>query len=232
MPRFHRRVAELTQNAWFWLLDYAYVVRVEALSLVRRRPPASYLEGDTTLPAIILIPGIYESWYFMKPIGDVLSRVGYSVHIIDGLGYNRGSVDAMASVVAEYVKQHALTDCVIVAHSKGGLIGKYLLIHHNQNDAIKQLVTLNTPFSGSVYARLVPFRRVRIFKPDSKVLTLLAADSKANRKITSIYGRFDPHIPGGSPLEGAHNVRLSTSGHFQIMTDPRVHRAVLQAIQK
>jgi hypothetical protein len=37
-----------------------------------------------------------------------------------------------------------------------------------------------------------------------------------------VYGRFDPHIPEGSELVGAKNVRLETGGHFRILAHPRV----------
>ena len=53
---------------------------------------------------------------------------------------------------------------------------------------------------------------------------------EVNRRIVSVYGLFDPHIPGGSHLEGARNVQLGTRGHFLPLSDPRVHEAILEGI--
>ena len=93
------------------------------------------------------------------------------------------------------------------------------------------MVALNTPFGGSVYAYLLPLASLRMFAPTSALLTLLSKDEAANRRIYSIYGIFDPHIPGGSFLKGATNIRLPTYGHFRIIKDRKVHEALLDAVK-
>jgi hypothetical protein len=37
-----------------------------------------------------------------------------------------------------------------------------------------------------------------------------------------VYAGFDPHIPEGSELPGAKNVRLETGGHFRVLAHPQV----------
>lgn len=182
------------------------------------------------MPAVVLIPGIYESWTFMRPVADLLRDHGYDVHGVDTLRDNRGTIEDMAQRVDEHIRAEGVTSCVLVAHSKGGLIGKYLLAHHNAATVIQGLVAVNTPFSGSALARLVPLPAVRVFMPKSPQLVKLTAAAHVNASIVSIYGTFDPHIPGGSHLEGARNVRLETRGHFLPLSDPLVHRAILEAI--
>jgi len=232
MPRIYRFLVLGIRNGFYWALDYAYVLRVQAAALVHPNPPASYVQGRHGLPPLVIIPGVYESWYLMKPLLDFLVAAGYPLHIVSGLGYNRGSVEEMAAIVADYIKQHTLTDCIIIAHSKGGLIGKYLLARNSENGSIRGLVAVNTPFSGSLYAYLVPLPSIRIFTPHSKILTSLNANLLVNNKVASIYGRFDPHIPYGSHLDGARNIQLSTYGHFRIMAEKRIHQAVLEEIKK
>lgn len=92
-------------------------------------------------------------------------------------------------------------------------------------------MTVNTPFSGSALARLLPLSAIRVFLPHSPELTALTSQQEVNRDIVSIYGRFDPHIPGGSRLEGARNVQLGTRGHFLPLSDPEVHEAVLGGLR-
>lgn len=217
----------------YWYLDYAYVGFWQVRRLFHRYNAKKYRRNArSSFIPIILIPGIYERWHFMKPVADALHAAGYPVHVVQKLGLNRGSIDQMALRVRRYMDEQGIEQCVIVAHSKGGLIGKYLLAHHNRDHAIKRVIALNTPFSGSVYAYLTPLKSIREFTPTSRVVTELLANHLINGKVTSIYGRFDPHIPKGSHLEGAENIKLNVMGHFRIMSSKKVQRAVLQAVKK
>ena len=221
---------KLFRNSWYWLLDYSYVVTHQLKSFFDHSHPSQYRQKSTT--SIILIPGIYENWKFMKPIAKLLYAEGHDIHIIDGLGYNRGTVEAMAQVVSDYIASHHLNDVTLVTHSKGGLIGKYLLSVHNQSNVVNGLVALNAPFSGSRYAAIFPLKSLRIFVPTSEILMTLGNNKLVNRLIVSIYGRFDPHIPGGSHLEGAHNIELDTYGHFRIISDPAIHAAIVASVRR
>lgn len=214
---------------YFWGLDYWYVSYWQLHGLFHRYDANEYINSSSKKVPIILIPGIYERWQFMKPIIDVLYSRGYSVHVVDSLGYNTGSVEEMAQRVQAYIHKNKIDRYSIVAHSKGGLIAKYLVGIDSQ--VINKAITINTPFAGSVYAGLFPLRSIRSFLPTSAIITLLAKDITSNKKITSIYGAFDPHIPGGSFLNGATNIQLQTSGHFRIIKDPRVHTGLLRSLE-
>jgi pimeloyl-ACP methyl ester carboxylesterase len=61
---------------------------------------------------------------------------------------------------------------------------------------------------------------------------MLGEQLDVNSRITSIWGAFDPHIPGGSRLEGANNVVLRTSGHFRILRQPELISAVVAAAER
>lgn len=90
-------------------------------------------------------------------------------------------------------------------------------------------MTVATPFSGSVLARLVPHPVVRAFVPEDDTIVELAGRDEVNRLITSICPAFDPHIPSGSRLEGATNVPVAAMGHFRVLADPEVIDAVVAA---
>ncbi|GFZ93097.1 esterase/lipase family protein [Nesterenkonia alkaliphila] len=221
--------ASINLNAW--VRDYAYALSRQANGLLRRPDPLAYRRHGTGRPAVILLPGIYETWAFLRPVADVLRQHGYDVHPVVDLGYNGGTIEDMADLVESYLERNTISDCVLVAHSKGGLIGKLLLARRHRASAIRGLVAINTPFEGSPLARLLPLPALRVFLPRSPELTNLRANPRLNRQIVSIYGQFDPHIPGGSHLEGAHNVQLDTRGHFLPLGDAQVHTAVLEGIR-
>jgi hypothetical protein len=108
-----------------------------------------------------------------------------------------------------------------VAHSKGGLIGKHLMLGASGN-RITRMIAIATPFAGSVYANYLPTRTLRAFRPSDETIVMLGEGITANERIVSIYPRFDPHIPAGSFLAGARNIELPVAGHFRILSDPRL----------
>jgi pimeloyl-ACP methyl ester carboxylesterase len=226
----------LLRRAWAWTLDYGYVAFWQVHGLLVRDDPERYLALETPKDAggpkvpVLLIPGIYETWQFMRPIAAHLHRAGHPVHVVEKLGYNRGSIPAMAALAAEYLEERDLTDVVIVAHSKGGLIGKFLMTLPDSGRRVSRLVAINTPFSGSIYANFFVLPSIRAFAPRNRTLLSLGSNLEVNSRITSIYGSFDPHIPGGSFLKGARNIRLETMGHFRPIADHRVLKVVDEAI--
>lgn len=214
---------------YYWFLDYVYVTKEQIASIFSRSSPDKYRTSGGS--PVLLIPGVYENWRFMHSIALLLFNHGYDVHILDGLGYNRGSVEDMSTIVTSYIREHALSNVVLVTHSKGGLIGKLVLSTMAEKGFVKGLVAINAPFSGSKYAYVLPLRSLRIFIPNSKILVSLAQDTLINKFIVSIYGKFDPHIPNGSKLDGAKNIQLDTYGHFRVLNDPYVCKAVLESIR-
>jgi pimeloyl-ACP methyl ester carboxylesterase len=219
----------LSRCRW-WLLDYAYAAYWQLHGLLFRADPAPYLQAPRSDRPVLLIPGVYENWQFMHRIARRLHEAGYPVHVVKPLGYNRGEMGRMAALVAGYLRDADLRNVTIVAHSKGGLVGKRAMILPASAGRIRHMVAVGTPFSGSVYARLFLAPSIRAFSPRNRVLRALAADLSVNHRITSVYGAFDPHIPGGSYLAGARNIRLDSAGHFRILEDPQLSRILLQAL--
>jgi len=229
MHQFYRKLKTIGIDAYYWIMDYVYIFYWQTVGLIKKYDAKKYINDNSHKDPIILIPGVYESWQFMKPIADLLFTHGYSVHVVESLGYNTGSIEMMAERIQEYALKNHIEQYDIVAHSKGGLIAKYLL--NADVDTIKKVITINTPFAGSAYARLFPLRSIRLFLPTSAPIALLAKDILSNKKITSIYSAFDPHIPVGSHLDGATNIRIKSGGHFRIIKDSNVHEIILSTLK-
>jgi alpha-beta hydrolase superfamily lysophospholipase len=208
------------------LLDWAYAIRWQVRSLGPTTAD-DYLTGARQ--AVVVIPGVYETWHFMRPLMDVLHDRGHPVHVLTGLRHNVRPVPASAEDVMAYLREHDLHGVLVLAHSKGGLIGKYAMTRLDPDGRIDRMVAVSTPFGGSVYAELAPVRHLRAFRATDPVIAGLARELDANARITSVYGVFDTLIPGGSELAGARNMRLEVGGHFRILADRRTAVAVLQA---
>jgi hypothetical protein len=207
-------------------VDYYWAYRLRLFAL-RGHDPAVLLPG--TRRPVLLLPGVYETWHFLETVGLHLNALGYPVHVAT-FGRNLRPIPEMAELAGDYVEQHDLTNVAIVAHSKGGLIGKTLMLADDRGRRIASMVAINTPFGGSDYARLVPIRTLREFVPTHETIVTLAGNAAVNRHITSIYSSWDPIIPNGSVLDGATNLELPVTGHFRILDRPDLLSAVESAV--
>jgi len=208
--------------ARWWALDYLAAVRWQVGPLLRHHDPADYLLGRSGQRDVVVLPGIWETWRFLLPLVERLHAAGHPVHAVTALRTNGATVDSSADVVASYLEDHDLRDVLIVAHSKGGLIGKEVMVRPGSSPRVRKMLAISTPFSGSVYAPYLVLPSLRAFSPRDPTTVRLAAEREVNARITSIWAAFDPHIPGGSELPGALNLRVEDGGHFRILRSPEV----------
>lgn len=217
------------RDAGWWARDYAYAVRAQVRALRGRDAPESLAAGERT--PIVLLPGIYETWRFLEPLARVLHERGHPVYVVPELGVNRRPVAESAGRIAALLIARGLDDVVLVAHSKGGLIGKHVMAFSPAGDRVRAMVAIATPFGGSRYSRLMPAPSLRAFASGDETMRALAASAEVNTRIVSVYGPFDPHIPEGSELAGARNIVLGSGGHFRVLADPRVMAEVLRVAE-
>ncbi|MDF9750445.1 alpha/beta hydrolase [Arthrobacter sp. ES3-54] len=217
------------RKAIWWTGDYAYAAWWQVRGAVSRIPADAFHSGNRS--PVVVIPGVYESWQFLLPLITALHKAGHPVHVVTLLQRNRLDVPIAARLVAEHIAAAGLDNAVIVAHSKGGLIGKYIMLALDPDRRVDRLVAVCTPFSGSRYARYLLIPSLRAFSPGNALTLQMAREETINNRITSIYGLYDPHIPEGSVLPGARNIRLQTVGHFRILGDAQTARTIVEQIQ-
>jgi pimeloyl-ACP methyl ester carboxylesterase len=195
------------------LLDWLYAAAGEVGHLVRPGAAGRYARG--TLDPVLLLPGVYETWEFLRPVADRLAALGHPIHVVPGFRYNSATIPSQAALALAYLVEHDLDRVVLMAHSKGGLIGKHMMVRGEGSARIGRLIAVNTPFGGSPYARWAPGRTLREFAVGGTTLSALALELTANSRIASVYSADDLLIPGGSELAGAVNVELPLVGHFR-----------------
>ncbi|MEV8267225.1 hypothetical protein [Microbacterium sp. NPDC076911] len=254
--------ASVLDRVKWWAADYGYALGRQLAILAppwtlrrRRRPPRAWRHDSATLPEIVLVPGVYEHWTFLRPLGDALANAGHRVRVVHGLGINRRPIAATAEYLGEQLSTLPVPDAgrVLVAHSKGGLVGKHLLInsgaaHQAAAEAavggdpaaaateaapvlgLLGMVAVCTPFHGVRLAKLFPDPSIRAFLPGDETIVSLGRDTSVNGRIVSVFGPFDPHIPEGSALDGATNVLVSAPGHFRVLKAPATHQAVIEGV--
>lgn len=223
------------QKAGHWVQDYLFAAKRQGQAFIFRDPPKHYLSyvNEHKSP-IILIPGIYEKWHFLQDIADPLSLAGHPVYVVKGLGYNVQSIPDSAALIRELIDEEQLTNVVLIAHSKGGLIGKHLLAFDNADRRVIKLIAIATPFAGSHIVQYVPHKPAKEIHPESEIIRRLQAEKSVNADIVSICGTSDGHLwPETScHLEGAQNVKVSAHGHHQILAHPETLRVIHDEIHE
>lgn len=210
---------ELLRRWGWWTLDYTYALIWQVRAFFNRVDPATFRVG--TRRPVVVLPGIYETWKFMQPLIEQVHAQGHPVHVVESLRRNSRPVADMAEQVTIYLESKNLSDVILVAHSKGGLSGKLVMVGPAA-DRVRGMVAIATPFGGSRYARLMPLSALRAFSSHHPSIADLAKHDSVNQRIVSVFARFDPHIPERSELAGATNVALDTGGHFRILGRPDV----------
>ncbi len=243
-----------------WIVDYYFMLRSWIPMVVHSDPPKHYLNYIVSgkVP-VIIIPGILMRWGSMKKIADKISLTGHPVYVINDLKYNLFDIPTSARIVrasvihalpglghiipnlpsgaekiSELVNKHNLRDVVLVAHSKGGLIGKYVLAHNNNDNRFKGMVAIAAPFHGSALAKLIPRHSFKELREDSKIILDLEEHTDINHKIISIYPEFDNHVwsEKSSHLENAReNCQINIHGHHKVLFDKQVIDKVLRSIE-
>ena len=188
----------------------------------------------------MLIPGVSNKWSYLKPLGDKISLLGHPVHIVPELGQNRYPIPDSVKILRRVIEREGLERVVIVGHSKGGLIGKYYLMHENDDSRVLGIVAIASPFSGTTLVDAL--LRHSVSRPwlgelrsESDMIRELGGNAEVNRKIISIYPEYDTHVwaKEKSCLKGAaKNIEIRTGGHNLIISNAQAIQAVISAIEE
>ena len=171
---------------------------------------------------------------FLKAIADPLSLKGHPIYTLEHLGYNTKTIHHSAKLIRELIDNEKLQNVVIIAHSKGGLIGKHILAFNNLDGKIKKLIAIATPFGGSHAAKLIPHKPAKELHPKSEIIKTLQAIKNVNSKIVSIFGVFDNHVwPRSScVLDGAKNIETNAYGHHKILFNKKVRDIIITEVEE
>jgi hypothetical protein len=90
-----RLLTRRLRGARWWLLDCVYAATQQSRAVLSRARPADFRSGGKA--PIVIIPGVYESWQFMRPLIQILHNHGHPVHVVAALGRNRRSLTDAAA---------------------------------------------------------------------------------------------------------------------------------------
>lgn len=221
--------------------DWWHVATRLAASVVAKEPPGRWgRPGEGSLPGcgripVVLLPGIYEPWRYLAPLATALHAAGHPVHVVPALGRNTGDLATSVAAVRAVLLRPEASGAVLVAHSKGGLVGKAVLLDEVAGRRARGLVAVNTPFAGSSLAasrRVLGRTALGMFVPTGPAIVALSAQAAVNARITSVRAAWDQMIPRAGDLPGARNLTLDVGGHFRPMADAGVHALIHDEVHR
>lgn len=218
------------------LVDWTYGSAWWLRAFFRGESPDAFIEAgpdEGCHTPLVLLPGIWEPWQYLVPLARALNAEGHPAWLVPALGSNGAPIAATAKIVADFLVANDLTGVILVAHSKGGLVGKAVMLDPAVAGRVRGMVALSTPFQGSSLSWPI-FRRspLGIFAPTGPTIVDLAAQSDVNSRIVSLQPYHDQVIPEGSELPGARNVILEMAGHFRPLREATVHRTIHELVHE
>ena len=144
------------RTLWAWIKDYYYGTITLFHTFFFWYIPKKYQAENLRNSPVIIIPGLMSKWNIFRKIIKPLVLQGHPVYEVKGLGRNIIRIADAAKLVRKVIDENNLENVILVGHSKGGLEGKYALAFLNQDNRIKKLVAIASPFAGSILAKKFP----------------------------------------------------------------------------
>lgn len=205
------------------LTDWGWAAK-RRMQFALPKPDALRREGARS---VVMLPGVWERWWTTWRWGQALHGAGFDVRFIPEIDLELGTIDSLAKRVLEQLDQQGITRPILVAHSKGGLVGKQAMV--TEPGRILGLVACGTPFDGAPLARLTPpALKMSDLVPEAQQIRRLAQNTDANRRIASIEARWDQDVPAVGALPGGLYCQVPVIGHHQLLADPVTSERIVQ----
>lgn len=196
-------------------------------------PPA-----PAALP-ILLLHGIGCNAAVWTSMRDYLEAQGLGPIYALSYGPPFDSIETFAPQVAAKIGEiEAATGArqvVIVGHSMGGLVALTYLRRYGGGH-VRRLVTLGTPYAGSMHAWLMSGASVAEMRPGSAFLASLDRRDYDNGgvPVVSLWSWHDSMVTPqtSSRLDWAENIVISGVAHNALLGDPGVQRHVASEIKE
>ncbi len=205
-----------------------------------------HAEGET----VLLIHGFWQTRQTMNTLERRLRGDGFRVLSFNLGGvlwnFNARGIPYLAAKI--HAKLQRLRDrgdfgrLHIIGHSKGGLIGKYLVARSGGDAYTRTLITLGTPHLGTPTALLgtvltgVMSRSVWQMLPRSSLVTDLQSAFPPQVRLVSVYSRQDLVCPWSYSVVptmagvDVHNVPVKDLGHMDLVEDPWVYGLIVRQV--
>ncbi len=209
-----------------------------ALSVARPagflRLPGAKVHGPRP---VIVLHGYAMNRANFVPLAYRLARAG----IGPVLGFEYWSLGRTAAAArqlgwfVDHVRAETGAESVdIIGHSMGGVVARYYVTLAGGDGAVRHLITLGSPHSGTDVSRIGIGHPGRELVTGSKLVTRLAASPPpAHTKITTIWSRGDALVPAANQalVPGAETIIYDDLGHVALLGSRRVAADVIERLR-
>jgi pimeloyl-ACP methyl ester carboxylesterase len=151
----------------------------------------------------------------------------------------RSAADELGHEVERLCAATGAEQVHVVGHSLGGLVARYYVQRQGGDARVHTLVTLGTPHHGTLTAYLLPTPVLYQLRPESDLLTELAAPSPGCRtRFVAVWSELDEWIVPQHSARLDHpdllvtNHQLRDVGHLSLAVDPRAVQIVVTALSQ
>jgi len=204
--------------------------------VLRADPP---LAPDGRMP-VILVHGFVSNRGTLCGLAHALDKAGVGPVFVPSLPAVYAPIEEFAAhldrVVREVMQATGQPRVFLVCHSMGGLIARAYMAAHGAGN-LAGLVTLGSPHHGTVLAVAAygaNARQMRIGSDFLRGLERAEGEGGPGCATLSVYTVHDNLVApqDSSRLAWARNVPLHGVAHLAMLLDARVHRAVLDELER
>jgi hypothetical protein len=195
----------------------------------RPRPALSELSGH---PPVLLVPGYGLTRAMMWPLAAYLRRRGRWVWAVNNPIFEDDIPTFAASLrdaAEELCRQSGADQIDIVGHSMGGIVAAWYIRHLGGDARVRRLVTLGTPWQGTLIHIIGLGRQSRALGPQSPIIADLQDFSFDTVAVWSKADCIVLHSQSAAP-DHARTVELEGVGHIDMLANAKVMRAVRDAL--
>jgi pimeloyl-ACP methyl ester carboxylesterase len=187
--------------------------------LVRDPPPAPAHLPVLLLHGVLCNAGVWSRFARLLDARGV--RPVYTISYGPPLASIDLFADQLAQKIDDILSSTGASSLVIVAHSMGGLVALAYCRKYGASK-IRRLISLATPYRGSVHAMCFPGVCLAELSPQSDWLRRLHRHAFPMPPVSSIWSWHDSMVAPQTSckLKGAQNIALVGVGHNAILADP------------
>ncbi len=219
----------LVVNEYWALLGAA--PRTIFYKMLVRDPPAAPADAP-----VLLVHGVLcnaGQWsHFSRVLKSRGVRPIYTISYGPPLASIEHFADQLAAKIDAILAETGAVDVVVVAHSMGGLVALAYCRKYGP-ERVRRLISLATPYHGSMHASFFPGICLRELRCNSEWLDELYRHPFDMPPISSIWSWHDSMVAPqtSSKLDGAQNISLVGVGHNAILNDAGAQARVVALIR-
>jgi triacylglycerol lipase len=220
-PRRHARPGTMLYwlcKEYYWMILYLFIATfVSPIDQILRRGKGDIRVEENGGPLIVILHGylsVPTHWLFLQRrlrARGFKNVVRYSYHSLTG------SIDGWSAELAKRLEPFHKQGIVLVGHSMGGVVAVWAAAKMPKG-AVKKIITMGSPFEGTLMADLALTLNARKLYPYTPVIETtkeLLETLDKDIEFTCLWSRFDELIvPAESAApERARKVEMKGLGH-------------------